>query len=475
MVPSEPNTPKKSVNNSNNTNADKKKRRKSKQKKRKSSIPTTTVSQTQLGPSVLASPRQQTLMRHKLDDDSDKSHPVTLLKQLKRHTPPQEVEPDISMPDIAHKLTLFKYKTGTIIQFLDQIKHNSSGTLLAQGEIEIFQLHNGDVTYLSCGKSFIYPLLPKIKILRASFNQFIIPLVNPERYWRLSVTTEETNVVDLLETTFEKYAQYRNLYVSGQRSISPQTLVQASQLTPVQAKSHFTLDDTIPESPPSAPISPRQEAISPPRFALHDPIPSHLIHHPTPRVNPSYNPFHPPIPQDNNIDNKSDLDSLLDEYEQTLEATTRANSIVHEGRSRRSSISELYTQESGWMEPTPAPAPQRTTAPVTRGIPKSRSIYSMNSYRSYDLNHIYNTVRHGNQEREELKSAKSMSKLPHDYQTRLSSRRSSAIAHPLVPSAPVAPTSATTQLNSKEIFNMLSSKPTPPRTTSFAARLFGWG
>ena len=109
--------------------------------------------------------------------------------------------------DLDEKVTLFKYKSLKILELVNQ--NNANGSLLAHGIFEIFQLHQGDVTYLSCGNNFIYPLLPKIKVFRINSNQFLLPLVNPERYWKIFINSEELNVINNLINVFQNVSIYK--------------------------------------------------------------------------------------------------------------------------------------------------------------------------------------------------------------------------------------------------------------------------
>ena len=118
--------------------------------------------------------------------------------------------------DLDEKVTLFKYKSLKILELVNQ--NNANGSLLAHGIFEIFQLHQGDVTYLSCGNNFIYPLLPKIKVFRINSNQFLLPLVNPERYWKIFINSEELNVINNLINVFQRNVQFISLHESENKN-----------------------------------------------------------------------------------------------------------------------------------------------------------------------------------------------------------------------------------------------------------------
>ncbi|CAI5760137.1 unnamed protein product [Candida verbasci] len=436
--------------------------------------------------------------------------------------------PEISL-NMDEKVTLFKYKSSKILKLSNS--NNSTGSLLAHGEFEIFQLHKGDVTYLSCGSQFIYPLLPKIKIFRINFNQFLLPLVNPERYWKIFINSEEQNVLNNLQFTLERNVQYLNLQEETNINLKPKELEE--ELSP----KNF-LSTEIPDSPPSAPISPHHNNLDPIIAPILQPLPppqyklnkksslqsistnlaclelNHLLHPKPKRSNPyqTHNKYITPI------DERSDssMDSLLDEFEENINKSvkyhsrpvSRVQSIKsvsnhipnysrgyyfhhkidkdeeeEKFRSRRSSRSELYTNESGWMEPNIKQQhqhqhqhqqyhhPNYIRNGSTSRIPKSRSNYSINSTQSFDLNNIYKSIIRNNHE-PDSKSIKSMSRLPTisaNVQSDVTRKRESIYK----------PKSEEVKLNSNEIYNLLSSKPksTPPpikRSPSFTQRLFGW-
>ncbi|CAH2354021.1 putative inheritance of peroxisomes protein 1 [[Candida] railenensis] len=177
------------------------------------------------------SPRKQSILRHKNGNGNKNDSIITDLKGNLRTMdlnaaenallePSTQISPSLNLDD---KVSLFQYHSSKVLIYDEQPQNPDavnvedskkvSGRLLGHGLFEIFQLHNGDVTYLSCGTSFIYPLLPKLKILRTTFNTFVLPLVNPERYWKISIGTEDDDeVLSKLERILKENVCYRNLY-----------------------------------------------------------------------------------------------------------------------------------------------------------------------------------------------------------------------------------------------------------------------
>ncbi|KAK6201224.1 inheritance of peroxisomes protein 1-domain-containing protein [Scheffersomyces amazonensis] len=334
------------------------------------------------------SPRKQTLMRHKNSDDES-----NYINEVKSTLKSNKTSPCIKSPasnnnnnnnnntststtntttnnhnnnidangnstlDMEDKVTLFKYKSAKILVYESSYTSTNGGTLLSSGELEIFQLHKGDITYLSCGSSFIYPLLPKLKLLRISSNEFIIPLLNPARYWKIVINSDEPNVIQVLQGTFERIVNYSSLLendnnINNNINNNNENLEQTTPTT----FNHFPLiSHEIPESPPSAPLSPHDNGlqfnhnISPLKrsiptspflqsqptlnkkssshsittaMACLDVSTKNLIHPKPKRLPTNSNPY-----QLNNLheeDTKSDsssMDSLLDEYEENITNT----------------------------------------------------------------------------------------------------------------------------------------------------------
>lgn len=317
--------------------SDKRKKRKLKKKKQASKEPLETPPQTletshdvnlAIEPdspqaTVPLSPRKQTLMRHR-KSDAIIGEPLFIseVKELKKSRRPspapvdaagyRKFSLDLSNQTVEDKATLFKCPAARIVMFHEQLEDSparaSSGTLLGHGEFEIFQLHNGDVTYLACGRLFVYPLLPKLKMLRIDKNQLILPLVNPQRYWKIHIDSDDMRVISELEVVLKKIVNYTNLslpengtYRSSIDSIAPNvdadqekgseekhseavekdskekgplegtslekdseeriSLEKESERTSIEkgspATGHFTpFFNDIPELPPSAPVSP---------------------------------------------------------------------------------------------------------------------------------------------------------------------------------------------------------------------------
>ncbi|KAH3683805.1 hypothetical protein WICPIJ_005221 [Wickerhamomyces pijperi] len=114
--------------------------------------------------------------------------------------------------DSDFKNLLFSYPTAEILSF-EQIddSYESKGRLIGHGKLEIYQLHQNTVNYLHCG-SVVHAILPRLKILRVSFNQFIITLSKPERYWRIILDTTDESVIRELQAVFKDICSFRDVF-----------------------------------------------------------------------------------------------------------------------------------------------------------------------------------------------------------------------------------------------------------------------
>lgn len=272
------------------------------------------------------SPRKQTIKRHITGEVAEEAESIIsqAKENLKNQSQGNPSSPEsIGVIDthltksnfnLDGKISLFKFKSSKILVYDEQLNEYGdmstvSGRLLGHGELEIFHLHNGDVSFLSCGRSIIYPLLPKLKILRTGFNEFILPLLNSKRYWKILVNSDNIEIINKLIISFQSVVIYRSLYYGSslldvQKLGEPdnnEKLLSADELSrildtrsdkkPVQSKKtsveasnglplstpippyplqHFyesrddmdtptpTIYERIPDSPPSPPFSPIQ-------------------------------------------------------------------------------------------------------------------------------------------------------------------------------------------------------------------------
>lgn len=399
------------------------------------------VNNFEASPGNQMSPRRQAIMRYKKSDDH--INKGSIINQVKGNLKSNSKSPKPSGPDVMsdgvpnspkthvdEKISLFKFKSSRILVFDEVIDQpetgakSSSGRLLGHGEFEIFQLHNGDVTYLACGTSFIYPLLPKLKILRIAFNHFILPLVNPDRYWKILINSDDINIIKDLENTLDKVVQYRDLAIGAEPPITRnkselETPIQESLRLPdspgfsnndhvTQGDSflHFNLaqiSNNIPDTPPSAPLSPhnpRSGGALLDGFQLDSPLKPpvintelHKIESMIPRDNSNksissalasfeiskvdkaksskkYSTVNPYQKASTREDEKSEssLDSLLDEYEESM------------------SVSKSFTySRSRAQSRVPSRPISRTSSFIRPPINYSRGDYFLSNLESNDL------------------------------------------------------------------------------------------
>ena len=326
------------------------------------------------------SPRKQTLRRH--EQTSKESKPC-IISEAKKNMKPRVLGSSSAGSDAAAingflfskqkmdgKTTLVTVPQSVVVVCHDSYSRGGNrmapGTLLARGVLEIFQLHSCDVTYVSCGEGFVYPLLPKVTIVRTSENVFVLPLANPSRYWRFVLVTLDPDVIAKVESVLQSLVNYSSLlheYIMLDIADARTTPNHTYNSTDVAATNGHLLSALFPEVPPSPPlvsVSPPPTASGGfPPFDLNATLDSSLPDsnivagyskpaEPFPSFLQAPNPRASQFLKENaerfgakNLDKLQDahevssMDSLLDEYEETLSAT---RSVYQESSSRMLSL-----------------------------------------------------------------------------------------------------------------------------------------
>lgn len=320
------------------------------------------------------SPRKEALKRHE-----HKREPLPeFLSEAKKNMKPtslngqQAVGPDttgtlnggfmFTKQNMDGKSLLITVPLAQIVVYHDTNGRNASakvtsGALLASGVLEIFQLHNGDVTYMSCGESFVYPLLPKLNILRTSELTFVLPLANPRRYWKILLHAANPELISKLEIVLQIAVQYTNVVSSSPQPASERSWDQTAQNN-IQSAEEMnnpllsSFFDDVPPSPPSVSASPPPETTNVLPLDLNLRLDSEIrnssMHvaanngnyagqekevYPVRNLHNSHHrdqyrvksPAGATAPDERkHLDEKADsssMDSLLDEYEETLSVT----------------------------------------------------------------------------------------------------------------------------------------------------------
>lgn len=406
------------------------------------------------------SPRKEALKRHE-HNSKEESH--RFLDEAKRKMKPATIAPDpltsstgslnggllLSNENVDGKKSLILIPHSRIVVYHDTKQkngkntHKTHGNLLARGVLEIFQLHNGDVTYMSCGESFVYPLLPKLNILRIKESTLVLPLANPKRYWEIVLCEGTLETIAELENVLQHVVQYTNLTSMSTFPLDEDNkTVQLHGIVESEFERPSPFLDGCPPSPPSVSASPplrttdfpyadtyksmvyekRLDADKfityPPHFSVADAhandnlksLPNLMQHLPGFQPHDLFEKPYDDYRQLQHAAETSSNDSLLDEYEESIsKSVTYRDALSHthslprqvsklnssiifhseirdspgrpkgshtsvnyqwsnfnraagqhpqrrriptqSERSRQSSISDLYTSVSNWMEP----------------------------------------------------------------------------------------------------------------------------
>lgn len=114
------------------------------------------------------------------------------------------------------KRVLFEYPTARMTAYdLDRTGLTSTirqGSLLAEGPLQIYQLEGSQTNYLVCG-GLVHPVMRMLRVFRTGATSFVLPLYNPERYWKLDMIVNDDDIepVDLLIVVFTRICEYKDL------------------------------------------------------------------------------------------------------------------------------------------------------------------------------------------------------------------------------------------------------------------------
>lgn len=96
------------------------------------------------------------------------------------------------------------------ISVYDAGHHSHGGSVVAHGSFQVYQLRNSMSNYLACGKT-VHPVMQALKVYRINENSFVLPMYNPDRYWKLTVDSDP----DRLGGVLAEIARYNDLRMGG--------------------------------------------------------------------------------------------------------------------------------------------------------------------------------------------------------------------------------------------------------------------
>lgn len=249
------------------------------------------------------------------------------------------------------KITCFASNQGSSEDFLDfDVSNlNSKDGVIGQGELEIYSiLQDKQMNYLKCGSKLIYPIFPKMKILRISEIQFIMALSNPERYWLISLDQTELDIstkLNELVNCLKNICSFRNLYIPVSRPVDTEKLHKRDEESVKSVTSELACFD-LSKSETDDIVSKNTTNITEETTSRH-------------RANNSGENL------SKTLSNQSSLDLELDEFEKTLihsprlvETSSNVSDSMFktvESLHRKPSFetmlsrSSLYQQEPSWM------------------------------------------------------------------------------------------------------------------------------
>lgn len=82
---------------------------------------------------------------------------------------------------------------------------------VAEGKFQIYKMLGQSAAYFKCGQ-FVHPILPKMRMWRVMFSEFVLPQPNPGKFWRLKIFDLSMESADLLEVILYECCYYQNVY-----------------------------------------------------------------------------------------------------------------------------------------------------------------------------------------------------------------------------------------------------------------------
>lgn len=92
--------------------------------------------------------------------------------------------------------------------------------LVAKGKFQIFKMLGQSAAYFKCGQ-FIHPILPKMRMWRIMFSEFVLPQPSPGKYWRLKMFDISKESADLLEIILFECCYFQSMYTPPRQPLPP--------------------------------------------------------------------------------------------------------------------------------------------------------------------------------------------------------------------------------------------------------------
>lgn len=125
-------------------------------------------------------------------------------------------KPSESQNQNQHKLVLFKLEESEISVYkplgdtnedLVRLLQFQSPSLISQGRFVVYKMHQNGTHYLQCGE-VIHPILPNARVIKVNSDTYILPMRNPNRYWKLSLNLGHESA-DAFEAVIKRICKFQ--------------------------------------------------------------------------------------------------------------------------------------------------------------------------------------------------------------------------------------------------------------------------
>lgn len=106
------------------------------------------------------------------------------------------------------EISVYKPLIGTHDDMISVLKYQSS-SLISQGKFKVYKMDQNGTNYFQCGE-VIHPILPNAKVIKVNPDTYILPMRNPNRYWKLSLNSSDDPQLSIkFESVIDRICKYQ--------------------------------------------------------------------------------------------------------------------------------------------------------------------------------------------------------------------------------------------------------------------------
>lgn len=129
-------------------------------------------------------------------------------KQKKTHSQTHNQNKFILFQLDESEISVYKPLTSSHDDMTSVLKYQSS-SLISQGKFIVYKMNQNGTNYLQSGE-VIHPILPNAKVIKVNSNTYILPMRNPNRYWKLSLNSgDDSQILTSFESVIERICKFQ--------------------------------------------------------------------------------------------------------------------------------------------------------------------------------------------------------------------------------------------------------------------------